>query len=74
MYLEIDPSQWYYFEYSAATKIMMISSSDLGFMTLLTEIKDDKRKAKEGKLTFTYQSLVSKAKRNKFIERFPEFE
>ena len=41
MYLEIDPSQWYYFEYSAATKIMMISSSDLGFMTLLTEIKDD---------------------------------
>ena len=74
MYLEIDPSQWYYFEYSAATKIMMISSSDLEFMTLLTEIKDDKRKAKQGKLTFTYQSLISKAKRNKFIERFPEFE
>lgn len=74
MYLELDPSQWYYFEYNQATKIMTITSSDKEWMTILQEVKDDKRRIKEGKMSFTYQTVASPSKRNKFIDRFPEFE
>ncbi len=72
IYLELDPANWYYFEYKLG--IMNVSSSDKAFMTLMSEIKDDKRKIKENKLSFTYQPLASKKKRNDFVDRFSEFD
>jgi len=71
MYLELDPANWYYFEYKLG--IMNITSTDKEFMTTLAEIKDDDRRLKEGKKTFTYQAVASKKKRNDFVDRFPEF-
>lgn len=72
IYLELDPANWYYFEYKL--NIMNVSSSDKAFMTLMSEIKDDKRKIKENKQSFTYQPLASKKKRNDFVDRFSEFD
>ncbi|NNE56063.1 MAG: hypothetical protein HKN32_08590, partial [Flavobacteriales bacterium] len=71
IYLELDPANWYYFEYKLG--IMNITSSDKDFMTIVAEVKDDDRKLKEGKQQFTYQAVASKKKRNDFIDRFPEF-
>ena len=71
MYLELDPANWYYFEYKLG--IMNITSTDKEFMTTIAEVKDDDRKIKENKQQFTYQAVASKKKRNDFVDRFPEF-
>jgi len=71
IYLELDPANWYYFEYKLG--IMNVTSTDKEFMTIIAEVKDDKRRIKEGKRTFSYQAVASKKKRNDFIDRFPEF-
>lgn len=71
IYLELDPANWYYFEYKLG--IMNVTSTDKDFMTIIAEVKDDNRRVKEGKQSFTYQAVASKKKRNDFIDRFPEF-
>ncbi len=74
IYFEIEPKIWYYFEYSSATKMMNVISSDKKFLEIIQEIKSDKRKLKEGKQVFNYQILASKKRRNDFVDRFPEFD
>lgn len=74
MYFEFDPQTWYYFEYSSSTTVMNVVSSDKAFLTIIQEVKDDKRRLKENKKVFSYQVLASKKRRNDFIDRFPEFD
>jgi len=73
MYLEIDPSTWYFFE--CKNGIMSIITSDKEFTTALAEVKDDKRRTKgEGGLKFSYMMVASKKKRNDFIDRFDDLD
>ena len=68
IYLELDPGTWYYFEYKLG--IMNILSSDKDFGTILTEVKEDKRKFEEGKYKHTYLFVNNKKKRDDFVGRF----
>lgn len=71
VYLELDASgAWYYFEYKLG--IMNIISGDKEFVTMITDVKDDKRKFEDKNLKFTYQSVVAKKKRDDFVSRFPD--
>jgi hypothetical protein len=70
IYLELDPATWYYFEYKLG--IMNILSSDKDFGTILSEVKDDKRKFEEGKNKYTFLFVNNKKKRDDFIERFSD--
>jgi len=74
VYIELDPANWYYLEFKSSTSIMSVTSTDKDFITILQEVKDDKRKIKEGKKSFIYQVIASKKKRNDFVDRFPEFD
>jgi hypothetical protein len=71
MYLELDSGTWYYFEYKLG--IMNILSSDKDFLTILQEVKDDKRKFEQGQLKYTYQVINNRKKRDDFIARFADF-
>lgn len=68
MYLELDANTWYYFEYKLG--IMNVISSDKDFVTILTEVKDDKRRFDEGKNKYSYQVINNKKKRDDFVNRF----
>lgn len=71
IYLELDGSgAWYYFEYKLG--IMNIISGDKEFVTLITNVKDDKRKFEEQNLKYTYQIVTSKKKRDDFVARFSD--
>jgi hypothetical protein len=71
IYLHLDDENWYYFEYRNG--VMNITSKDQQFIDAITEMKDDKRRIKEGDGRFIYQILPSRGRRNEFVERFPEF-
>jgi hypothetical protein len=68
IYIELDPGTWYYFEYKLG--IMNILSSDKEFGTILSEVKEDKRKFEEGKSKFTFLFVNNKKKRDDFVSRF----
>jgi hypothetical protein len=70
MYLELDPTVWYYFEYKLG--IMNILSSDKEFGAKMIEIKDDKRRFDEGRYKYSYQFINNKKKRDDFIARFSD--
>jgi hypothetical protein len=70
LYIEIDRSTWYYFEYKLGA--MTVISADADFNKILTEIKDDKKKFEEGKEKYQYQLLLTKKKRDDFRSRFPD--
>lgn len=72
MYLHLDDENWYYFEYRNG--VMNITSKDQQFIDAITELKDDKRRIKEGNQRFIYQILPSRSRRNEFADRFPEFD
>jgi len=72
MYFHLDEENWYYFEYRNG--VMNITSKDQAFIDLITELKDDKRKIKEGDERFIYQILPSRSRRNEFVDRFPELD
>ena len=72
MYLHLDEENWYHFEYRNG--VMNITSKDQAFIDLITELKDDKRRIKEGDQRFIYQILPSRSRRNEFVDRFPEFD
>jgi hypothetical protein len=71
MYLELDPGTWYYFEYKAG--VMNVISSDKEFSTIVSEVKDDKRRFEEGKNKYTYLYMLNKKKRDDFVARFGNF-
>ncbi len=70
MYLELDPSVWYYFEYKLG--IMNILSSDKEFGAKMSEIKDDKRRFDEGRYKYSYMFINNKKKRDDFVARFSD--
>ena len=72
MYFQLDEENWYYFEYRNG--VMNITSKDQAFIDLITELKDDKRRIKEGDQRFIYQILPSRSRRNEFADRFPELD
>ena len=73
IYLQFDPSNWIYIDYKLG--IMNISSSDKEFTTLITELKDDKRKIKDDEGNkFTFQLVASKKRRNDFVDRFDDLD
>lgn len=72
IYLHLDDENWYYFEYRNG--VMNITSKDQQFIDAITELKDDKRRIKEGDDRFIYQILPSRSRRNEFVDRFREFD
>ena len=71
IYLHLDDENWYFFEYRNG--VMNITSKDKLFIDAITELKDDKRRIKEGDDRFIYQILPSRGRRDDFVDRFPEF-
>ena len=70
LYIEVDRSTWYYFEYKLG--VMTVITGDSAFSQVLSEIKDDKKKFEAGKEKFSYQLLLTKKKRDDFRNRFPD--
>ncbi len=70
MYIELDPTVWYYFEYKLG--IMNILSSDKEFGAKMSEIKDDKRRFDEGRNKYSYLFINNKKKRDDFVARFSD--
>ena len=70
MYIELDPTVWYYFEYKLG--IMNILSSDKEFGAKMIEIKDDKRRFDEGRYKYSYLFINNKKKRDDFVARFSD--
>jgi hypothetical protein len=70
MYIELDPSVWYYFEYKLG--IMNVLSSDKEMGAKMSEIKDDKRRFDEGRNKYTYMFINNKKKRDDFVARFSD--
>lgn len=70
IYIELDPGTWYYFEYRLG--IMNIISSDKDFNTILTELKDDKRRFEEGNKKYSFQLINNRKKRDDFVSKFPD--
>lgn len=72
LYIELDPANWYFFEYKAG--IMSVSTSDQEMTKVLTEVKDDKRKFEVNNVKYQWVLLATKKKRDDFVERFSEFD
>lgn len=73
IYLHFDDANWIYMEYKLG--IMNITTSDKDLMSIITEMKDDKRRIKDDDGNkFTFQLVASKKKRNDFIDRFDDFD
>ena len=72
MYIELDPGNWYYFEYKLGIMNFLTSDKDLG--NTMSELKDDKRKFEEGKKKFSFMYVANRKKRDDFISRFPDLQ
>jgi hypothetical protein len=70
LYIEIDGSTWYFFEYK--TNLMSISSSDDAFIEIIKNVKDENKRFEDGKKRFSYSIVSSKKKRDELLnlERF----
>lgn len=72
IYIELDAGNWYFFEYKLG--IMNVISSDKEFQTILTDVKDDKRKFEENNVKYTYQLVASRKKRDDLLSRYPDLQ
>ncbi len=72
MYLEVDNSTFYYFQYKR--NIMQIYSSDSGFMDALKalDVKDREKDNPDGGPSFRY-IMATKGKISRFLSRFEDF-
>ncbi|MBK9176847.1 MAG: hypothetical protein IPM46_11045 [Flavobacteriales bacterium] len=69
LFLQLDDQSWYFFQYSR--DFLYAYSSDQQFNTMLSEVKDDKRKLSAGKDEADYQYiLTNKKKVDDFRDRF----
>lgn len=69
MYLEIDKSNWFFFEYHHG--VMFVRSSNEEFNNLLHEAKEDKRQFKDPLKKNSYSYIVAeRSKKTKFLKRF----
>ena len=69
IYLKIDDDNWFFFNYRFAQGtqgIMEVLSSDKEFNDALSATDEDKRKVKDGKLSFLYQA-TAKSRLTKFL-------
>jgi hypothetical protein len=68
IYLEIDKSTWYFFEYHHG--VMFVRSSNGEFNTIITETKEDKRKFKDPLKKNPYSYIITeRSKKTKFLKR-----
>jgi len=72
MYVELDPGNWYYFEYKLGIMNFLTSDKDLG--NSMSELKDEKRKFEDGKKKFSFMYVANRKKRDDFISRFPDLQ
>ncbi len=71
IYLEIDPNNWYYFNYTRG--MMQAISSDVDFNNAIEAVKPDKRKSKAEKGQEPYQFMYSSVKKKTdFLRKFDE--
>lgn len=63
-------TNWYFFEYK--NSVMNISSSNADFVMAVSNIKDDRRRIKDGDKVFFYQGTESERGKDRFIERMKE--
>ena len=69
MYLEIDKSTWFYFEYHHG--VLFVRSSDNEFNTIITDTKEDKREFKDPLKKNPYSYIITpRSKKTKFLKRF----
>lgn len=69
MYLEIDKSSWFFFEYYHG--VMFVRSSNKEFNTIITETKEDKRQFKDPLKKNPYSYIITpRSKKTKFLKRF----
>ncbi|MES2592142.1 MAG: hypothetical protein V4608_09675 [Bacteroidota bacterium] len=68
IYLEIDPNNWYYFNYTRGT--MLAVSSNEAFNTILKELKPDKRKkaGEKGEQDY-YYNICPPSKKTLFLRK-----
>ncbi len=66
IYIEFDPMHWYYFNYWSG--LMQVVSSSDEFMNAMNSVKDDKRKQKTDKGSFSY-STAPNTKKSLFLKR-----
>jgi len=68
-YLEIDPNNWYFFQYTRG--IMQVYSSNDEFNSVITEVKPDKRKYDHKKGEEPYQYMLSNDRKVRdFVKKF----
>ncbi|WP_421919864.1 hypothetical protein [Marinifilum sp.] len=68
LYLEIDKSTWFFFEYHHG--VMFARSSDNEFNTIISETKEDKRKLKDPLKKNPYSYIITeRSKKTKFLKR-----
>jgi len=69
MYLEIDKSNWFFFEYHHG--VMFVRSSNEEFNNILHETKEDKREFKDPLKKNPYSYIICpRSKKTKFLKRF----
>jgi hypothetical protein len=69
LYLEVNPSQWYYFNYQRG--VMQAVSSETKFNDFISNMKEEKRIADEKGGKQPYQYMISTdRKKNDFVNRF----
>ncbi|WP_282125484.1 hypothetical protein [Marinifilum flexuosum] len=68
IYLEIDKSTWYFFQYHHG--VMFVRSSNDEFNTIVTETKEDKREFKDPLKKNPYSYIITqRSKKTKFLKR-----
>lgn len=74
IYLDVDPTAWYYFEYSMGKEgKMQVVSKDNDFNSVIAETKEDKMKYKGDKGVADFSFLLgAPSKRSGFLRRFEE--
>lgn len=69
MYLEIDKSTWFYFEYYHG--VLFVRSSNSEFNTIIHESKEDKRKLKDPLKKNPYSYIICpRSQKTKFLKQF----
>lgn len=69
IFIQLDDQSWYFFQYSR--NYLYAFSSDQQFNTMISELKDDKRKLAGGKDKPDYQFIITNRRKvDDFRDRF----
>ena len=73
VYLHGDEQNWYYFEYKLGK--LNVSSPDLTLLTMIAEIKRDKKEVKgENGTRYLYQYLRNTIRRDDLVDQYRDFD